>query len=227
MDRTSEAYAPELFIFDCDGTLIDSEIVYSRVGAEVLTRAGFAITPEETLRRFCGITTADMLATIERERAMPLPDGFDETLRAATEAAFECGLACIPHVEEMLDDLETRACVASNSDPTHLRSSLRQAGLYRRFAPNIFSAASVERGKPAPDLFLFACESMGAPPRRTLVVEDTVTGVTAARRAGIPVVGFSGGSHCQPGHAATLRDAGALAVFNDMRAVAAFAKGAG
>ena len=227
VDRPPDARPPDLIIFDCDGTLIDSEIVYSRVEAQVLTRLGYAITPEEMLRRFCGITAADMFAALERDFAMTLPDDFDDMLRAATDAAFESDLSSIPHVEEVLETLETPACVASNSDPDRLRSSLSHAGLYQRFAPNVFSAASVERGKPAPDLFLFACDSMGADPRRALVVEDTVPGVTAARRAGIPVVGFSGGSHCQPGHADTLRDAGALAVFDDMRAVAAFAKGAG
>ena len=91
------------------------------------------------------------------------------------------------------------------------------AGLYDRLAPHIFSATQVERGKPAPDLFLFAAEQMQAAPERCLVIEDSVPGITGARAAGMTVLGFHGGSHCRPGHADTLRAAGAVMAFDDMR----------
>ena len=96
-------------------------------------------------------------------------------------------------------------------------SCLTCAGLFDRLAPHIFSATQVKRGKPAPDLFLFAAEQMNAKPERCVVIEDSVPGVTGARAAGMVVLGFHGGSHCVPGHAAMLRAAGAAVTFDDMR----------
>jgi beta-phosphoglucomutase-like phosphatase (HAD superfamily) len=98
-----------------------------------------------------------------------------------------------------------------------MRVSLGRVGLYDRFAPNIFSATQVRNGKPAPDLFLFAAEQMKCAPARCLVIEDSVPGVTGALAAGMTVLGFHGGSHCRPGHAYTLRAAGAIMTFDDMR----------
>ena len=91
------------------------------------------------------------------------------------------------------------------------------AGLYDQFAPHIFSATQVSRGKPAPDLFLFAAEQMKVQPAQCLVIEDSVPGVTGGRAAGMTVLGFHGGSHCQPGHAEMLRAAGAAVTFDDMQ----------
>ena len=98
-----------------------------------------------------------------------------------------------------------------------MRVSLGRAGLHDRFAPHIFSALQVKSGKPAPDLFLFAAGQMKARPERCVVIEDSVPGVTAACAAGMVVLGFHGGSHCVPGHAAMLRAAGAAVTFDDMR----------
>ena len=107
--------------------------------------------------------------------------------------------------------------MASSGTPEKIRHGLECAGLYEQLAPHIFSATQVKRGKPAPDLFLFAAEQMKASPARCLVIEDSVPGVTGARAAGMTVLGFHGGSHCQPGHAKLLRAAGAAVVFDDMR----------
>ena len=107
--------------------------------------------------------------------------------------------------------------MASSGTPEKIRHGLTCAGLYDRLTPHIFSAVQVKRGKPAPDLFLFAAEQMGAAPERCVVVEDSVPGVTGARAAGMMVLGFHGGSHCAPGHPAMLQKAGAVATFDDMR----------
>jgi beta-phosphoglucomutase-like phosphatase (HAD superfamily) len=107
--------------------------------------------------------------------------------------------------------------VASSGTPTRIRSSLGTTELIDYFAPNLFSAMQVERGKPAPDLFLFAAAQMNTPPARCLVIEDSVPGVTGARAAGMAVIGFTGGSHCRPGDADRLRAAGATIVIDDMR----------
>lgn len=98
-----------------------------------------------------------------------------------------------------------------------IRHGLTCAGLYDQFTPHIFSASQVSRGKPAPDLFLFAAGQMQAAPSRCVVIEDSLAGVAAAVAAGMPVLGFHGGSHCRPGHVDRLRAAGAIAVFDDMR----------
>ena len=107
--------------------------------------------------------------------------------------------------------------MASSGTPEKIRHGLTCAGLYDLLAPNIFSATQVKRGKPAPDLFLFAAEQMQASPERCLVIEDSVPGITGALAAGMTVLGFHGGSHCRPGYADTLRAAGATMTFDDMR----------
>jgi beta-phosphoglucomutase-like phosphatase (HAD superfamily) len=107
--------------------------------------------------------------------------------------------------------------VASSSQPERLRHTLGVTGLWPHFEPYVFSATMVRNGKPAPDLFLYAAEKMGAVPRDCVVIEDSRAGVAAGRAAGMRVLGFTGASHCAPGHDARLREAGADAVFTDMR----------
>ena len=107
-------------------------------------------------------------------------------------------------------------CVASRSDPARIEHSLAVVGLLERFAPHIFSAAAVERGKPAPDLFLYAARRLATPPARCVVIEDSLRGVQAGVAAGMRVLGFAGGSHCRPGHDEQLKAAGAERVFSDM-----------
>jgi HAD superfamily hydrolase (TIGR01509 family) len=129
-------------------------------------------------------------------------------------------LQSIPYVDEVIAVIALRKCVASSGTPEKIRHGLDCAKLYDLLAPHIFSATQVRRGKPAPDLFLFAAEQMGVAPARCLVIEDSVPGVTGARAAGMTVLGFHGGSHCQMGHADLLREAGAAATFDDMRQLA-------
>ena len=107
--------------------------------------------------------------------------------------------------------------MASSGTPEKIRHGLSCTGLYDRLAPHIFSATQVARGKPAPDLFLFAAGQMQVSPERCLVIEDSVPGITGARAAGMTVLGFHGGSHCRPGHADRLLAAGAVMAFDDMR----------
>jgi HAD superfamily hydrolase (TIGR01509 family) len=206
----------DLVIFDCDGVLIDSEVIACRIDAACLAEIGFPITVEDILDRYVGISVAGMLADLEQRHGRKLPADFPALLRQRAEAAFAAELTTIPGIEAALDGLSRPICVASSSAPERLRHSLSLVGLYERFAPHIFSSAQVARGKPAPDLFLFAAERMGAAPRRCLVIEDSLAGVTAARDAGMTVLGFTGGGHCRPGHGARLSDAGAAAVFADM-----------
>ncbi len=160
---------------------------------------------------------------LERLHGPRLPADFAETLRLRVAAAFETELAAIDCVAAAIDAVPGLRCVASSSTPERLRHSLKLTGLWDRFAPNVFSATQVARGKPAPDLFLFAAASMGADPSACLVIEDSVPGVQAAVAAGMRVVGFTGGGHCRPGHAGWLLAAGADAVAASMSQVPALA----
>jgi HAD superfamily hydrolase (TIGR01509 family) len=206
----------ELIIFDCDGVLVDSETIAARVHAEALARCGYATTVEEMLRRFTGIADRDMYRMIEEELGRPLPAGYDERAKLALMEAYGGSLNPVAGIHDALDAIGVPVCVASSSSPPTLRAALRAAGLYERFAPNIFSAAEVRSGKPAPDLFLLAAGRMGAAPRHCLVVEDSVAGVRAAIAAGMTVFGFTGAGHCGRGHADALAAAGARLVFDAM-----------
>ncbi|WP_298951087.1 HAD family hydrolase [uncultured Methylobacterium sp.] len=209
---------PDLVIFDCDGVLIDSEVLAAQVHAEALARLGCRIGAADLLRRFTGVPDREMIPVIERDWGRSLPPDYEEGVKATIAARYATDLRPIPHVRAVLDRIDRPVCVASSSSSEKLRLGLGLTGLHDRFAPHIFSASQVRRGKPAPDLFLFAAERMGGvAPARCLVIEDSVAGVTAARAAGMPVVGFTGAGHCGPDHAATLRAAGADRVVDDLR----------
>jgi HAD superfamily hydrolase (TIGR01509 family) len=207
----------DLVIFDCDGVLVDSEVISCRAHAETLTRHGYPITAEQVFDRFLGRSTRQANLEVEAELGRSLPDDFHVQLQEALFRAFAASLEPVPHVEAALEAIAQPICVASSGSQERMRVSLGRAGLYDRFAPNIFSATQVTRGKPAPDLFLFAAGQMATLPARCLVIEDSVPGIAAARAAGMAVLGFHGGSHCRPGYADTLRAAGAVITFDDMR----------
>ena len=207
----------DLIIFDCDGVLVDSEVISCRVHAEVLTRHGYPITAEQVRQRFLGRTSADATTEVERELGRPLAEAYELERQTTLFAALAEAVEAIPHLHETLDIIDVSKCVASSAVHEKICTSLSRVKLYERFAPNIYSGSQVKFGKPAPDLFLFAAEQMNVPPARCLVIEDSVAGVTGGMAAGMMVFGFHGGSHCGPDTAETLRAAGAAVTFDDMR----------
>ena len=207
----------DLVIFDCDGVLVDSEVISCRAHAATLARHGYAITADQVLDRFLGVSDREARLTIETELGRRLPDDFEAQVKQATLQFYAGNLQAIAYVGDAIAAIDLPKCVASSGTPEKIQHGLTCAGLYDRLAPHIFSATQVERGKPAPDLFLFAAERMQVSPERCLVIEDSVPGVTGARAAGMTVLGFHGGSHCRPGHADMLRAAGAALIFDDMR----------
>ena len=207
----------DLVIFDCDGVLVDSEVISCRAHAETLTRHGFPITPDGVLKRFLGVSDREARQIVENEIGRALPDTFEAEVKQATLGFYADDLDAIAHVGDAIAALSLPKCVASSGTPEKIRHGLVCAGLYDQLAPHIFSAVQVKRGKPAPDIFLFAAEQMAASPVRCLVIEDSVPGVTGARAAGMTVLGFHGGSHCAAGHETLLRKAGAAVTFADMR----------
>ncbi|MGL5733427.1 MAG: HAD-IA family hydrolase, partial [Beijerinckiaceae bacterium] len=150
-----------------------------------------------------------------------IPADFPAQLTARTLARFSLELQPIAGVRETILALPHPRCVASSSAPERLAVSLGKTGLADVFGDAVFSATMVARGKPAPDLFLLAAEKMGHSARDCVVIEDSVSGVKAGVAAGMRVIGFTGGSHCQPGHAQILKDAGAAAVIAEMAALQA------
>ena len=208
---------PDLIIFDCDGVLIDSELIACGADADILTEAGYPITRDEVVARFAGIPADDMHRTIEAEMGRPLPQGLSARIEARVMELYQTELTAIDGAREFVEGLSVQVCVASSSQPAKLSLGLVVTGHFEAFYPHIFSASLVSKGKPAPDIFLFAAQQMAANPASCLVIEDSVAGVTAAQSAGMPVLGFVGGSHCKAGHGEALIEAGAANVFDDFK----------
>ena len=204
-----------LLIFDCDGVLVDSEVLSCRIDAEFLTEIGIPYTTDEIAQQFLGVSLKTMIARIEAERGCRLPDDFSERLNSILFARFETDLKPIEGVREAILSLPYPRCVASSSVPERIALSLRVTGLSDLF-DDIFISTQVPRGKPAPDLFLHAASSMKARPEDCVVIEDSVAGVQAALAAGMRVIGFAGGGHCGPDHTEKLRQAGAPVVIERM-----------
>jgi HAD superfamily hydrolase (TIGR01509 family) len=185
---------PDLIIFDCDGVLVDSELLSCRCLSEVLAEFGFELGVEQALDLFLGRSSA-AIGQYFRERGQVLPDDFLPRLKARVLETFAGALQPIPEVGTVLSALKARCCVASSSDIDRVSLSLNVTGLASHFDGRLYTAQMVKHGKPAPDLFLHAAEKMQANPSRTLVIEDSVSGVQAAKAAGMTVWGFVGGSH--------------------------------
>ncbi len=207
----------DLIIFDCDGVLVDSEVISCRVHAEMLTRHGYPISTEQVFDRFLGRSSRQAYLEVEAELGRSLPDDYHSELQDELFASFATTMEAMPHIDAALAAITQPVCVASSGSHARMRVSLGRAKLYDRFAPNIFSASQVQNGKPAPDLFLFAAAQMATAPERCLVIEDSIAGISGARAAGMAVFGFHGGGHCRPGYGDTLRAAGATLTFDDMR----------
>ena len=185
----------DLVIFDCDGVLIDSEVISARMLVAELAPYGVAINLDYVAQHFLGRSYPVVLAQIRAEFGITLPEGFEADYRARLIAAFHDELRIIPGVRDVLNRLRRPYCLATSSSPDRLAQSLRIVGLSDAFAGRITTASEVARGKPAPDLFLLAASRQGVVPGRCLVIEDSHAGIVAAQAAGMAVWHFTGGSH--------------------------------
>ncbi|MCI9870481.1 HAD family hydrolase [Arthrobacter humicola] len=183
----------DLVIFDCDGTLVDSEVLSIKVDQRVLADHGWNLSQEEIVARFMGRTSTHFTRELESFLGRDLPPNWELKYQQWYADAFEQELTPIAGVENALLRILMPTCVASNSRHARLEQTLGLTGLLPRFSGRIFSAEDVRDGKPAPDLFLHAAQTMGVPPKRCLVVEDSRFGVQAARAAGMRVLGYAGG----------------------------------
>lgn len=208
--------AIDLVVFDCDGVLLDSEMIACGAYAAAYRELGAEITLREIAGRFSGVPDADMDAQIAAEFDLALPQGFRAKVKAEVEARYRSELQSVPGAAELLVSVRGRSCIASSSAPAKLALGLVECGLYELVYPHIYSAALVAKGKPAPDIFLFAAAQCGVVPDRCIVLEDSAAGVTAARAAGMRCIGFDGASHCSEDHAAKLQAAGAECVVSSL-----------
>ena len=187
--------AIDLVIFDCDGVLIDSEIISARMLVQELAALGVKIDLPYVARHFLGRSYPTVMATIRSEFGLDLPPVFEDHYRLRLMAAFEAGLNIMPGVQAVLQTLALPYCVATSSSPMRAQKSLAMVGLGELTREKLFTATMVQHGKPAPDLFLLCARHHNADPARCLVIEDSLNGVRAARAAGMPVWRFTGGAH--------------------------------
>lgn len=204
-------------IYDCDGTLIDSEHIAGTVCAEALTAIGIPMTMERFNARFTGIPSGQTWDLLRKEIPFPLPEGFNDAIDAEMHRRFETELHPIPGAAEAIATIGGNRAVASSTRLSQLRINLERTGLASLFGAHIYSASQVARGKPSPDVFLFAASQIGVDPAHAIVIEDSVAGVTAGRRAGMRVIGFHGASNGVPELDAKLVEAGAAFVISHMR----------
>ncbi len=208
----------DLIIFDCDGVLVDSEIIAAKVESKLLTEAGYPISVEEMGERFSGMTWKNILLQVEKEADIPLSASLLDQSEKLLDARLAREVKIIDGVKFALSRISTQRCICSNSSSARLDMMLEKVGLKPYFEPHIFSAKDLgsDRVKPKPDIFLYGAEQFKVSPAKTLVIEDSVHGIHGARAAGMRVVGFTGASHTYPSHADRLTDAGAETVISRM-----------
>lgn len=209
----------EAILFDCDGVLVDSEPLTNGVLCAMLNEAGWAISPEACMDIFIGKTVRSEAARIEAHTGQPLTDAWMAEFYARRNAEIERHLQPIAGAVDAVRALHRllggRIACASGADRFKVEMQLRQVGLAECFGGHVFSGHEMPATKPAPDVYLAAAAALSVPPERCLVVEDTVTGVTAGVAAGATVWGYSPGG-AGHGSAEALRAAGASAIFADM-----------
>ncbi|GJD19755.1 HAD family hydrolase [Rivularia sp. IAM M-261] len=201
----------ELVIFDCDGVLVDSETIINRIFAEMLTEVGFPITYTEVNQQLKGKSLKTCLEIIEQTYRKPMPKDFAERCKEREFAAFQQELQPVSGITEILEQITLPKCVASNSSHRHIQLVLNLTGLIHKFHEKLYSVNDVARPKPFPDIYLYAAQQMNTNPESCVVIEDSVSGVQAAYKAGMTVFGYV---HDSDG--AALTAAGAKIIFNDM-----------
>ena len=188
-----------LIIFDCDGVLVDSELLAMRVlVAAIEAHGGGRVAPAEAFRNYLGRSLEAISKSLAESHSVTFGEAALEAMRHDLFSLYRRELKPVPWIGEILDRIDIPSCVASSSGLERIRFSLDTTGLLPRFGDRIFSASMVEHGKPAPDLFLCAARQMGVPPENCLVIEDSPAGIRAAKAAGMRVFAFLGGSHVEP-----------------------------
>jgi HAD superfamily hydrolase (TIGR01509 family) len=182
-----------LVIFDCDGVLVDSEVIAIAVDQIVLADLGWSLSLDEIIDRFVGGSHAYFVNVVEEHLSRKLPDDWEDAYQHLYREALARDLRLVEGIVDALDTINLPMCVASNGSHSKMEFTLKQVDLWSRFDGRIFSAEDVPLGKPAPDLFLHAASTLGYEPSDCIVVEDSPTGVQAALAAKMRVIAYAGG----------------------------------
>jgi len=208
-------------IFDCDGVLVDSEVLAHEVETEVLTSVGLHYDPHDFKARFMGLSDKAFLAALEADGVARLGRSIIAEIRGRLETGYRQAikerLVEVPGALAVIKTVRHTKAVASSSTSKGLEEKLRKVGHWDHFAPHVYSSEHVARSKPAPDLFLHAAGALRVEPAHCLVIEDSVMGVRAAKAAGMRVWGFVGGGHNDDHSRATLTDIGVDRIVEDWR----------
>lgn len=210
-------------IYDFDGVIADSEALANHVLAEAITAIGMPTTFEDSIALYMGKRWVEIDEAIVAATGRPVPERFLDDMKRALEMRFREALKPVPGAEDFIRKFAALPrCIASSSSPDRLTLSMDVIGFGHHFPDTIFSATLVPRGKPHPDIFLYAADKIGVAPAHCLVIEDSPSGGRAGVAAGMTVVGLCAGAHIRAGHAGRLRDAGAEHVFDSWSEVATF-----
>ena len=199
-----------LIVFDFDGVIADSEELANTVLAEIVSELGVPTTLDDAYTRYMGKRFAEVVAQVERDLGRTLSADFSAVMQARTLARLREDLRPVAGVPEFIEAFAgVPKCIASTSSTDRLRMCLDVLTLRASFEPHVYSASLVERGKPAPDIFLYAARQVGVSPSRSIVIEDSVGGVEAGVAAGMTVIGLLAASHIRPETRGRLHQAGA------------------
>jgi HAD superfamily hydrolase (TIGR01509 family) len=213
-------------ICDCDGVIVDSEVISDRVMLEVLRETFPGIDFDSAVASAFGQQTSRFLANLEARFGIAMPSGFVERLEARVTQELARSVAPIEGVQRALERCGLPVAVVSNSQMERVRVSVRRAGLEPIVGDRVFSAQQVARPKPFPDVYLFAAKTLGVDPARCLVIEDSIAGLSAARAAGMTTIAFVGASHIPDGYANTLGETGVTRIMSHMDELPAFVEAA-
>ena len=206
-------------IFDCDGVLVDSEIIYNAIERKHLSRLGLTYSDSEYQRRFVGLSNADFIQSLKSDyktrQGGLFPEDFETIITNESASAFESQLKAIKGAADFISRLAKPCAVASSSKLAMLNKKLKLTRLISYFGAHIYSTELVQQGKPSPDVFLYSAKQLEKTPQQCVVIEDSANGVIAGVKAGMEVWGFTGGGHADAQMAARLTAAGAHKVFKN------------
>jgi len=209
----------KLIIFDCDGVLVDSEPLAAKAYERVYEKHGMSGVHGGIIAQCVGMKQSDIIVRIKELTGHQFPAAADGDIWAETKILFSEELKPTPGITAFLKALKGDRCVASSSSVERINHSLAVTGLAEFFGDAIYSSSMVKNGKPAPDIFLFAAAKMGADPADCVVIEDSPFGIQGAVAAGMMAIGYTGGGHTYPEHAARLTAAGASVICSNWQEV--------
>jgi HAD superfamily hydrolase (TIGR01509 family) len=210
-----------LVIFDCDGVLVDSELISNRVFVRLLNELGLELSLEDMFEQFVGRSMQQCLEIITKLLGRPVPPGFVEEYQMQSATALKAELKAVPDIETVLAAMRIPYCVASSGTHEKMQTTLGLTGLLPQFRGKMYSVTEVAQSKPFPDVFLHAARQQGVMPADCAVIEDTPTGVRAGVAAGMTVFGY-----CALTPKQRLIEAGAHHTFERMRDLSGLISGA-